>query len=217
MPSGTLGSVGGKSVAVNPVGEAEIRSAYALAGHPGISSVGLIGKAPPNSWKDRISRVADGDGFDVVVGGRHAGAVSVFHGEGDGQAPSLTHASISGLARALLSRVEDGVALVALPGQRSSEGQLVHLPKPVGEVHIDEDVDGVPMGRCASPWAAAAAVSLTQTLAVIDDHRFLGGACLAAAALIVTGASGAVWERPAEYLSACEDFGLVVAEANQPL
>ncbi len=208
--------VPGIRVAVNPVSETEIRCAYALAGHPAFAEVGLVGKSPPNSWRDRIDKVGGAGGFDVYVGGRASGAVSVFVGEGDSAGPQLSHASIAGLARALRSRVDDAVAVVALPGQPSQEGQLVRLPEPVGDIRLGDEFDGIPMGRCQPPWAAAAAVSLDQTLAVIDDHRFLAAACLAAGALIASGEAESAWDRPGEFLAACEEFGLVVAGADQP-
>lgn len=203
------------TVAVHPRSEVETRAAYALAGHPAIGDVGLVGTAPPNSWKERIRKVASSDGFDAVLSGKSRSGMSVYRGGGP-HSQAVTDASPAGLARALLNRVEDGVALVAMPGIAPRQGQSVHFPDPVGKILIGEDYDGVPMGRCDPPWAGAAAVSLTKTVAVIDDHRYLAAACLAAAALIASLGPGPVWERPGAYIDACEQMGLVVAEAAQP-
>ncbi len=204
----------GLRVAINPVTETEIRCAYALAGHPGVGDIGLVGKVPPASWQDRIRMVDDGAGFDVVVSGRHNGSRSVLAGEPDHTTNATFGASLAGLARTLLTRVTDGVAVVALPGTPAREGRMVRLPVPVGDIRISSDHLGVPMGWCAPPWAAAAAVSITQTVAVVDEHRFLSAAVLAAA--VILGGGGAVWNQPSEFLAACEEFGLVVAQADQP-
>ncbi len=192
-----------------------MRAAYALAGHPEIGDVGLVGTAPPNSWKERIRKVGSSEGFDVVLSGKSRPGVSVYRGGGS-HSHAVTDASPAGLARALLRRVEDGVALVAMPGIAPRRGQPVHFPEPVGKILVGEDYDGVPMGRCDPPWAGAAAVSLAKTVAVIDDHRYLAAACLAAGALIVPMGPGPVWERAGAYIDACEELGLVVAEAAQP-
>lgn len=203
------------TVAIHPRSDVETRTAYALAGHPEIGDIGLVGAAPPNSWKERIRKVGDSEGFDVVVSGESRSGVSVFRG-GAEHPSAVTDASPAGLSRALLTRVDDGVALVALPGIAPRDGQPVQFPQPIGRILIGEDYDGVPMGRCSPPWAGAAAVSLTKTIAVVDDHRFLAAACLAAAVLIAGSGSGPVWERADAYIAACEQMGLVVAEAAQP-
>lgn len=203
-------------VAVVVSDEIGSRCASALLSHPAVDLVGLVDADPPRSWGSRAVRTADGEGFDVVVGGDAASlapdALLVVPGPAPGGRPAVTHASPEGLARCLAAGLA-APAVVAVTGRGSParEGTPVAFPAPLGWVYATE-VDGLLVAPVDGTLAAVAASDRSRIRAVVDDRLFLEGVCLAAGAL-VADTTGPVWSRPDAYLRAAEDLGLVVAES----
>lgn len=205
-------------VAVRPHGEIFARAASALAAHPDVEVVGLIGRRPARAWAGRMVEIPDARGFEVVMGvdGREdaAGAVLVTIGEAPDDGPTVTWADPTGLARALAG--PDRTAARTVHGTPSRTGTRLAFPAPIGYVRADVERDGVLLAPIEGPLAGVLALRPDGTsIAVVDDAHFLHAVCLAAGAFVAAMAVDGphpVWEAPARYLAACESLGMVTAE-----
>lgn len=185
-----------------------LRAATALAGHPDVALVGLADAKPPAGWKGRMVPATSSAGFDVVVGGTHPPLRSVTADD----TGTITHAAPLGVARALATRL-GGAPLVGMTvgGAPRRSHRHFDFPSPVGR-QLGVMTDGVMICPQESQLAAVGAVLDGHTLAIIDNSHFLGAVALAAGVFIRRG-SGPVWEHADRYLAACEQLGLVIAEA----
>jgi hypothetical protein len=191
--------------------DAHARIAWALGSHPGIGKVAMLGRKPPASWRD------------LVVGGRELGTADIVVDPdpddagivvtaGDSTRPGITNASPQGLARALQTRLTgDSVAIWTTRGKPNREGPVHHFPPPVGPVRGtsgDAPIEG--------DLAGVGAFGDVGSVVVIDDLRFLETVCMAAGAVVADIAitePTPVWERAEDYIRACEQLGLVIAES----
>ncbi len=203
------------TVAVRARTDRHVRIVAALAAHPRCDEVIVVGRPVPRSWGEGVRQQEDTTGAGVVVdpepadGGVHVTGGSALGGPGTG----IVDASPEGLARALATRLDTAEAAWTVPGERQRQAASSYpFPSPVGVVR---GTDGrAPVG---GDFAAAGAFTATATIAVVDDLRFLEAVCLAAGALVALPAPRSatpVWERAEEYIVACEQLGVVVAEAG---
>lgn len=201
-----------------------MRAAQSLAVHPGVGAVALLGptKSP------HFPTVASAAGWDLVLGSGRAAQVAAEHvltaavaGELSGQ-PGISLGSPLGLALALAVGLEGiQTVAVALPGSPAGESVVV-FPSPIdARAAAVETVDGhqVQVARGEGALAAAMALGSDRHRVIIDDHRFLEGVALAAAAVaaleggLVDGPTP-VWTRAEAYLRAAVDMGLVIGERS---
>ena len=202
-------------------GEVTMRAAQTLSAHPGVESISLLGPAKSSFFPT----TNEAEGHDIVVGGDLAAQVglevripaAVWGDLGDQD--GLSRASIEGLALALAVGV-DGVEVVAVatPGNREGDEALM-FPSPIDSVPTTtEKVDGHEIHFGASPESVSAAMVRGRDIdrVIIDDHAFMRGIALAAAAatLIEQPAPGGdpVWTRSSSYLRAAVEMGLVIGE-----
>jgi hypothetical protein len=218
-------------VAVIARSELEARAAAALAGHPSVETVGIIGRHAPAAWRGRIVEVGDASGFPIVVGAdaqeaAGPGSVAVVPGAAHAGGWAVTHAGLTGLTRALAvhlgGRGEEGAGeLLAhtVPGRpvrpRPGPSDLnVVFPTPLGVLGIESVSEGIGLAPVEGMWAGASAQVGDRRLVVVDDRRFLLAACLAAGAFVATGVGEGivpVWERAAAFLAALADLGVPTA------
>ncbi len=187
-----------------------LRAAASLAAHPDVAQIGLADANPPSGWGDRMVRAKTSRGYDLIVGRAHRTLRSIT-ADGTG---AVTHASPWGLARALAGGLGPGaVAALTVPGRSRRSPAFFDFPAPVGRLLGSPDEAGVLVCPDDGELAAAGGHNGNRTVAVVDHPAFLEGVCLAAGALL--GAHrGPVWDSAEQYLSACEELGLVRAEAG---
>lgn len=199
-------------------GEAFKRAAFSLATHPGITEVAVLAPATSKHF-----RVVDGPhGYDVVVGRWKSpqghGLPTVVPDE-DLDTYGIYGGSLFGLVLALavgLNGVDTMAA--ALPGDTAGDTTIV-FPSPIdGRSATLERFGGHPIqvARGESPLGAAMVTSPSRHRVIVDNHAFLEGIALAAAAaLLATGVSDTptpVWTMAEPYLRAAVDMGLVIGE-----
>lgn len=204
-------------------GEVDMRAAQSLAVHPGVEAVALLGptKSP------HFPTVATPAGWDLVLGSGRAAEVAAEHamaaaivGELSDQR-GISLGSPHGLALALAVGLEAvQTVAVALPGPPAGESAVV-FPSPIdARPAIVESVDGheVHVARGEGSLAAAMALGADRHRVIVDDHSFLEGVALAAAAVaaLAAGLEGPtpVWTRADAYLRAAVDMGLVIGERS---
>ncbi|CAN5872240.1 hypothetical protein BH23ACT5_BH23ACT5_06950 [soil metagenome] len=205
-------------VAVALGGEAFKRAAFSLAAHPGIAEVAVL--APATSKHFRV--VEDPHGYDVVVGRWESphdhGLPTVVPDEDLGTA-GVYGGSILGLVLALAVGL-DGVDTMAaaLPGDSAGDTKIV-FPSPIdGRSATVERFGGHPVhvARGEGPLGAAMVTSPSRDRVIVDNHAFLEGIALAAAAsLLATEGRDTptpVWTMAERYLRAAVDMGLVIGE-----
>lgn len=171
----------------------------------------MLGRKPPASWSDLV--VAPGGlGTPDIVVDPDPDDAGIVVTAGESIRPGITHASLEGLAKALRVRIDQPSAEVVWTsrGKPRREGPVHHFPPPLGAVRgIDGDapVEGD---------LAGVGVFGVTSLVVVDDRRFLETICMAAGAVVADIAIEGpipVWERADAYLAACEELGVVIAEA----
>lgn len=186
-----------------------LRAAASLASHPDIATVGLADANPPAGWGERVVRARRATGFDVIIGKptKHTRSVTV------GAGGTVTDASAVGLGRSLGVMLGEGseVAMTE-PGKPRRSLRYFDFPPPVGRLLVTREADATSICATDGTLAAVGAANRSTVLSIIDHPDFLGGVCLAAAALLPNH-QGPVWKRAAEYLALCEQLGLVQATA----
>ncbi len=220
MPTLGASTVFAVRVAVHPRTEIEARAASALAGHPDVELVGLVGKRPPGSWRGRMVEVPDASGFEVAIGlddREGAGtAVPVTAGPAPDDGPCVSGADPAGLGRALARGLAGASIARTIAGDRVREGALVGFPAPIGFARASTVDDGVLLVPVEGPVWGVAVWTDDGGLAVVDDGRFLAAVCLAAGVFVADRALDGpvpVWDHADTYRTACESLGLVVAES----
>lgn len=215
-------------VAVVVRSELEARAAAALAGHPSVETVGMIGRHPSPAWRGRIVEAEGAAGFPIVVGvdseeAADQGAVAVVPAAGRRDHGVVTHAGLDGLTRALAVRL--GGSGHAGPGEllvrtvatrpapaRRARASNVAFPSPLGLLAVDGSSDAIALAPVEGPWAGVSAEVGGRRLVVVDDRRFLLAACLAAGAFVAeevgAGRPTPVWERADVYLAALAQLGV---------
>jgi hypothetical protein len=198
-------------IAVRVRDDAHARIAWAVGSHPRIGKVAMLGRKPPASWRDLVVGPGGLGTPDIVVD-PDPGDAGIVVTAGSSTRPGITHASLEGLAKALRVRIgqPDAAVVWTSRGKPLREGPVHHFPPPLGAVRgsdgeapVEGDLAGV-------------GVFGTTSLVVLDDRRFLETICMAAGAVVADVALEAptpVWERAEDYLAACEELGLVIAEA----
>lgn len=208
------------SVLVVVDGEVTMRAAHTLSAHPGIESVSLLAPARSDHF-DTVDHAADGSvvmGTDGAVEVAETARAPVATTEHTAVARGLSGAGITGLALALAVGVEgvDTVA-VAAPGHPTGERRIV-FPSPIDSLAVDEEVvDGhrLLIGGGSDPLGAAMVSGTRRHRVIVDDHRFMSGIALAAAAVLAApnGTNGSpVWTRAEDYLRVAVEMGLVIGE-----
>ena len=172
----------------------------------------MLGRRPPPSWKGLVVSASSSSGYDVVVEPDVADQAPLAVTSGPSERPGITHASLEGVARALAVRAGGGTPVWTVAGRRIHRGRWWAFPAPLGPVL--GEAGSVPVdGEMAGAGAFGG-----RALVAVDDRRFLSAAALAAGALLVgTGPLDGpvpVWDMAEDYLAACEDLGVVIAEAN---
>ncbi|MGA7270440.1 MAG: hypothetical protein WB239_05140 [Acidimicrobiia bacterium] len=202
-------------------GEVTMRAAHSLAAQPGIDQISLLAPARSASFPT----VERATGYDLVVGRGVAAEVGVKEGipavvEGTlGEQPGVYHASLRGLAMALAVGVEGvDIVAVALPGEPQGRRQLV-FPSPIDARNaVEERMDGheLSVANGTGPLAAAMVLGGDRHRVIIDDHHFMAGIALAAAAAVALAdppqEPEPVWTRAVDYLRVAADMGLVIGE-----
>lgn len=189
--------------------DAHARIAWALGSHPKVGKVGMLGRRPPSSWSDLVVPARELGKPDIVVDPQ-PGDEGIVVTAGPSDRPGITHASPEGLARALASRLGDAQPIWTTRGRPRRDGAIYHFPPPIGAVR--GEAGNAPM---ESDLAGVGAFG-SQSLVVIDDRRFLETVCMAAGGVVADVAIDRptpVWDRAADYLDACEQLGLVIAES----
>jgi hypothetical protein len=131
---------------------------------------------------------------------------------GTDRRPGIIHGSPEGLARALVATSGDPTASPGwtVVGKPRREGTTLAFPQPLGVLRARSGE-----APTESLLGAAGAFGAKITVA-LDQRKFLAAVCIAAAAVIADPElerPTPVWERADAYVKACEDLGLVVAEA----
>ncbi len=202
-------------------GEVTMRAAQSLAAQPGVDQISLLAPAKSASFPT----VERATGYDLIVGravaaevGAKEGIPAVVEGTLEVQ-PGMYHASIAGLAMSLAVGV-DGVETVAVatPGEPQGRRHLV-FPSPIDARNAVEDrVDGheVLVANGAGPLASAMVLGADRHRVIVDDHHFLAGIALAAAAAVALTDPPEepvpVWTRAGDYLRLAVEMGLVIGE-----
>lgn len=202
-------------------GEVTMRAAQSLVVHPGVDEVALL--APAKSL--HFPTVSSPAGWDLVVGsekaaraGRRHGIPVAVAGTLDDQ-PGVFLGSAVGLALALAVGVDmvETIA-VALPGEASGDDDVV-FPSPIdARPTIVERHDGhdIRVSRGPGNLAAVMVMGSDRHRVVLDDHSFMTGIALAAAAIVGLDAGQVtafpVWSRSADYLQTAVAMGLVIGE-----
>lgn len=128
----------------------------------------------------------------------------------------IIQASPEGLAQCLLRKLKDPLAQAVWtsPGSPRRRGLPFVFPRPVGIVRGTPGE--LPVG---GPFAGVGAFGARRSLVCVDDRRFMEAVCMAAGAAVASTSltrPTPVWEHADEYIGACEELGLVVAEAVSP-
>lgn len=202
-------------------GEVTMRAAQSLATHPGVDQISLLAPAKSASFPT----VERATGYDLVLGrgvaaevGADEGITAIVEGTLAGQA-GLYHASIAGLALSLAVGTQ-GVDIVGIaePGEPQGSRRLV-FPSPIDARNAREErLDGheLLVASGAGPLAAAIVLGGDRHRVIVDDHHFMAGIALAAAAAIALNdppqGPEPVWTRALDYLRAAVDMGLVIGE-----
>ncbi len=197
-------------------GEASKRAAFSLTAHPGISHVSVL--APATSKHFPV--VESVDGHDIVVGRspvRHD--LPTVIADEDLRSPGIFGGSVLGLVLALAVGVDEVDSMAAaLPGDPAGDVTVV-FPSPIdGRPSRTERLGGHPIqvGRGEGALAAAMVTSPSLHRVIVDDHTFMEGIALAAAAaLLLDGIPNAptpAWTLAASYLQTAVDMGLVIGE-----
>jgi hypothetical protein len=198
-------------IAVRVRDDAHARIAWATASHPDVGQVTILGRKPPPSWSDLVVGAGVMTTPDIVIDPDPDDPGIVVTSAGSTR-PGIIHASPEGLARALRVRSAeaDAYAVWTTRGKPHRSGTVFQFPSPLGPIRGttgDAPIDG--------DFAGAGAFG-KKVLAVVDDRAFLETICMAAGAVIAdTGLTRPtpVWDRADRYLAACEELGLVIAEA----
>lgn len=171
----------------------------------------MLGRKPPPSWSDLVVGSGVLPTHDIVIDPEpdDPGIVVTLAGS---TRPGIIHASPEGLARALRVRLGevDAEVVWTTRGKPHRNGTVFHFPPPLGPIRGttgDAPID--------SELAGSGAFG-RKVLVVVDDRGFLETICMAAGGVIAdTGLTRPtpVWDRADRYLSACEELGLVIAEA----
>ena len=209
-------------IAVVPDGEREMRSVHALAAHPAVAQIGIVGRPAPVTWRN-VRRIESVDGWDAVLGpddqaidlAAAAGIAAIVPGAGPGPDGTVTHASLEGLARALavVFDLGDHARLVATtPGSPERRGPAAGFPQPLGMVTTSGPAP-VEIAPVDGAWAGVLAGGAGGSIAVVDDRAFLEAVCLAAGAACLTGRGGPVWGRAHDYVAWARQMGLVIGGA----
>jgi hypothetical protein len=207
-------------VAVRAHTEILSRAATALAAHPAIDQIGLIGRRPGRAWRSRMIEIDDAEGFEVALGVDHRaearGAVLVTPADAPDDGPTVTWADPTGLARALAG--PDRTPARTINGSQVRSGTRLAFPAPVGYLHARETRQGVLLAPVEGRVAGVLAIAEDgSSRAAIDDIHFLHAVCLAAGVLLAPAAIDGprpVWDQASDYLDACRSFGLVTAESE---
>lgn len=192
--------------------DAHARIAWAVASVPGLAPIGMLGHRPPSSWRQLVRRATESTEFDIVVDPDpdDQGIVVVAGGS---DRPGITHASLEGLARSLVERLDGTAEAVwTSPGSPKRTGTIFHFPHPVGAVR-GKSGNTPTDGR----FAGAGAFGASGSIVCVDDRPFMEAICMAAGAAIAGAdltAPTPVWTRADDYIEACERLGLVLAEAR---
>lgn len=196
------------SVAVDGTDPVRLRAVSALLADHRIDRVGILGASPPKSWGERVERIADTDGFDLVVGTEEA-TVSVAGGG------AVSWAGPTGLTRALGVRLGESELAATRPGEPNRDGRRFGFPAPIGWLR-GMATDGIHHCPHRSTLTGVMAVTSTgHSLAIVDDRSFLDGCALAAGVLLAVGGHvGPVWESADRYLDTVVELGLVIADRH---
>jgi hypothetical protein len=202
-------------------GELTMRAAQSLASQPGVDQLSLLAPAKSASFPT----VERATGYDLVVGrtvaaevGANEGIPAVVEGTLKGQ-PGIYHASIQGLAMALAVGVDEvETVAIATPGDPQGRDQLV-FPSPIDSRKARaKRVDGheVLVASGPGPLASAIVLGANRHRVIVDDHHFMAGIALAAAAAVALTdpphESLPVWTRAVDYLRVAVEMGLVIGE-----
>jgi hypothetical protein len=198
-------------IAVRVRDDAHARIAWATASHPDIGRVTMLGRKPPRSWSDLVVAAGVMPTPDIVLDPEPGDPGIVVTSAGSTR-PGIIHASPEGLARALRVRLGEADADVVWTtrGKPHRTGTVFHFPPPLGPIRGttgDTPID--------SELAGSGAFG-TKILVVVDDRAFLEAICMAAGGVIADTdltRPTPVWDRADRYLTACEELGLVIAEA----
>lgn len=213
------GRPGVSRVAIAVDGEVTLRAAQSLSVHPGVDEVVVLSP----SENTHFATVENARGFDVLVGTDRAAPLGVrdqvpvaVTGDLPDQ-PGVSLGSPIGLALALAVGLE-AVEIVGVATPGDAEGaETVVFPSPIDARFADKrKIDGhlVHVAGGDGPLAAAMVLGAGRHRVIVDDHRFMAGVALAAAAAVslATGLDGPVWTRAAEYLRTAVEMGLVIGE-----
>jgi hypothetical protein len=171
----------------------------------------MIGRRPPDSWGKLVHRSRASHEGDIIVD-PNPGDRGVVVVAGDSKRPGITHAAPQGLAMALAARVgDDAEAVWTIEGTPHRVGHTWRFPHPVGDLR----------GRAGAipnsgPFAAVGGFGAHRSIVCVDDRPFMQAICMAAGAAVASPEltePTPVWDRADAYIEACEELGLVFAEA----
>ncbi len=198
-----------------------MRAAQSLAVHSGIDGVAVLAPAKSNHFPTTDTV----EGWDLVMGSERAVGAGRKHGVPVAVTGAVdAHAGVSlgspvGLALALAVGVEGIETLaVAVPGEPGGDLPVV-FPSPIdSRASVAERFDGheVRVARGDGPLAAVMVLGAERHRVVLDDHSFLAGIALAAAAVVALEVEPATatpaWSHSEIYLRAAVEMGLVIGE-----
>lgn len=201
-------------VAIRVTDQLTSRAAGALAAHPQIEEVGLLGHRPGAGWEHRMRTVPDPQGFDILISSGPQptfGCKLVVPGGADRAVQAVTHASPVGLARRLASELGGATPAVTRFGKPLTWGRRVPFPSPIGWLRAREETDEVLVAPTELEVAGVVAFTTEEALGVVDDPAYLAAVCLAAGAFV--RGFGPVWE-DAAYLDAVRELGVVLSSTG---